>query len=548
MIRAGQPSQGPDTESVFGSVRKNLQTQSKRMRWKNDPALWAKERIGIHLWSVQVEISESVRDNKRTAVAACHGPGKSMLAAVLSCWWIDTHPLGDAIVMSTAPTYAQVNKILWEEMRKLHRRAEQMGNPLPGRITQADEWKLDNGETVGFGRKPKDGDTHAFQGIHRIEGVFVVIDESCGVPEEIWTGAEAVTTTPDCRIMAIGNPDDRNTEFGNVFLKDKYASLWNRIKIPAHATPNFTGEDVPPLLNKVLISQQWVEDARQRWGEDDPRYIAKVNADFPDVSASSLFSPELVAKAFVNPNDEPQHINLKQPSHTPIQLGVDVARFGSDSNVVVSYVGQIARIEAQWGGTDTVSSAQRVLDIAQELRTKLNAPSVDIRVDAVGLGAGVVDTLSARRATLYQLSQEVWFTVQEMHGSAAVPKHLGGSVGGYGNARAYWFDQLKLNMRNESVRVLVGDGSPLIEEQLQDEMGMIFYKYNNGRLYIISKEEMRKLYGKSPDIADALVYATAPVYSGLSTGDTVSEDPHTLLKQMQLDQLIAEREMQIAPF
>lgn len=540
-------SLGPSpVADAFGSVRKNLQTQSKRMRWRNDPALWAWERLGVHLWSVQKEIGESVRDNKRTAVAACHGPGKSMLAAVLSCWWIDTHPLGDAIVMSTAPTYPQVNKILWEEMRKLHRRARERGNPLPGRITQGDEWKLDNGEIVGFGRKPADGDTHAFQGIHRSEGVFVVIDESCGVPEEIWTGAEAVTTTADCRIMAIGNPDDRNTEFGNVFLKDKYASLWNRIKIPASATPNFTGEEVPPLLNKVLISQQWAEDARQRWGEDDPRYIAKVLADFPDVSTSSLFGPDLLAKVFVG-EDEGGTKN-SQPTHRPVQLGVDVARFGQDNNVVCSYVGSVAKVEDVWGNTDTVSSAQRVLSIAEEIRARLSAPSVDIRVDAVGLGAGVVDTLAARRVTLEHLGQEVWFTVKEMYGSAGVPKDMGGAVGGYGNARAYWYDQTKLNMRNGSIKVLTGQVSEEIEDQLRSELGMIFYKYKNGRLYILSKEEMRQQYGKSPDCADALVYASAPVYSGPETGDTFSEKADTVLKQLQLENQLEFRETRISPF
>jgi hypothetical protein len=298
----------------------------------------------------------------------------------------------------------------------------------------------------------------------------------------------------------------------------------------------------------VLISQSWVEDAERRWGKDDPRYISKVLAQFPDVSASSLFSPDLITKAMFELGDSKIP---SQPSHVPLQLGVDVARFGMDDNVLVSFSGGLARVEDIWGGTDTVSSAQRVLDKAQELMVDLKAPHVDIRVDAVGLGAGVVDTLAARVATLEALGQPVWFTVKEMHGSASAPKNIGGSTGGYGNARAYWFDQLKLNMRNGSVRVLP-PASALhqthIHDQLREELGMVFYKYNNGRLYIISKEEMRDRYGKSPDIADALVYATAPVYDGLNVGDTVSEDPQVLLNQLQLEEALMLKEIQIAPY
>lgn len=532
---------------AFAAVRANLAVTRKRLIWAQDPVLWAKERLDVHLWSVQREIAYSLRDNKRTAVAACHGPGKSFLAAVLSCWWIDTHPLGDAIVVSTAPTYAQVNKILWEEMRKLHRRAAASGNPLPGKITQGDEWKLDNGEIVGFGRKPADGDTHAFQGIHRTEGVLALIDESCGVPGEIWTGAEAITTTDESRIMAIGNPDDRNTEFGRVFLEDRYKDMWNRIKIPAAATPNFTGEKVPSLLNKVLISQQWAKDAEQRWGKDDPRYIAKVLADFPDVSASSLFGPDLIAKAVLSEGD-------KLPEYRQgrvLKIGVDVARFGQDDNTVTSNIDGLVRVEDMWGGTDTVSGAQRVLDLAQELMVETKASSVEFRVDAVGLGAGVVDTLTARRHTLAALGQPVWFTVREMHGQAAVPKNVGGATSGYGNARAYWFDQMKLDMRSGAVRVLPPSprlAGKKIHDTMVSHLGMIFYKYQNGRLYIISKEEMRQRYGESPDIADGLVYACAHVHEGLEVGDTVSEDPAALLKQLQLEEAYKLSEMQISPF
>src|SRR5690606_352850 len=102
----------------------------------------------------------------------------SMIASVASSWWIAVHPPGQAIVITTAPTYRQVSAILWEELRKHHATSKARGLPLPGCITQGNEWKLGDGRLVGMGRKPADGDQHAFQGIHR-PYVLVVIDEAC---------------------------------------------------------------------------------------------------------------------------------------------------------------------------------------------------------------------------------------------------------------------------------------------------------------------------------------------------------------------------------
>ncbi|MFD0687596.1 hypothetical protein [Actinomadura fibrosa] len=46
--------------------------------------------------------------------------------------------------------------------------------------------------------------------------MLVILDEACGIPEQLWTAVEAITTTNTCRILTIGNPDDPATEFGNV--------------------------------------------------------------------------------------------------------------------------------------------------------------------------------------------------------------------------------------------------------------------------------------------------------------------------------------------
>src|SRR5699024_6906954 len=155
----------------------------------------------------------------------------------------------------------------------------------------------------GFGRKPKDGDSHAFQGIHR-RYVLVIVDEACGVMEELWTGVEAITTTANSRILAIGNPDDRETTFGDTFCDVRYEKLWNRISIPAHDSPNFTGEQVPDPLPDVLVQRSWVQDRLQAWGEEDPRYKSKVLAEFSEDGEMGLFNSPLLAQAFIDDDEK----------------------------------------------------------------------------------------------------------------------------------------------------------------------------------------------------------------------------------------------------
>jgi hypothetical protein len=87
-------------------------------RYTADPTGWINERLGEFIWSKQRDIAESVRDNRRTAVKSCHDAGKSFISSRIATWWIDTHPPGEALVVSTAPTYQQVHAILWEEIRK----------------------------------------------------------------------------------------------------------------------------------------------------------------------------------------------------------------------------------------------------------------------------------------------------------------------------------------------------------------------------------------------------------------------------------------------
>jgi hypothetical protein len=80
-----------------------------------DPTLFARIVLGADLWKTQREILAAVGQHSRVAVKACHASGKSYAIAIAVLWWLTAHR--DGIVVTTAPTWLQVEKVIWGEIR-----------------------------------------------------------------------------------------------------------------------------------------------------------------------------------------------------------------------------------------------------------------------------------------------------------------------------------------------------------------------------------------------------------------------------------------------
>jgi hypothetical protein len=430
----------------------------------NDPVRWVQDKLGEFLWSKQREVAQSVATNKKTAVKSCHNMGKTRVASRVAAWFIDTYGEDDGIVISTAPSYPQVHDLLWEEIRGAFRGAEARGNKLPGRVLDSDQWKLDNGKLVGRGRKPANNDQHGFQGFHR-RHMLVIVDEACGIPRQLWTAVEAITTTDDVHILAIGNPDDPNTEFGDIC---KPGSGWNIITVSAFDTPNFTDEEIPDTLRPMMLSPDWVEDKRRRWGVASPRYIAKVLGEFPEISEDVLIPPRYVEAARTR--------DLAPGPHGI--LGVDVARYGSDRTVFCLRRGPVARVIGDYTQQDTMTTTGQVVAAYQEHDVD------EIRVDGIGVGSGVVDRLG-----------ELGYDVVDMQsGAAAIDNEH------FLNARAEWWWGLRERFEQGDIDLDPED------DDLASQLCTMRYTYTSrGQVVIESKDQMKRRGLPSPDRADALM-------------------------------------------
>jgi len=480
-----------------------------------DPVLWAKNKLNTHLWSKQGEVARSVVTNRYTAVKSCHDSGKSFDAAVLTCWWLDTHPAGEAFVVTTAPTAPQVEAILWREIEKLHSK-----HHLKGRITQGGfpQWKFGS-EIVAYGRKPADYDQAAFQGIHA-RYVLVIIDEADGVPEGLFDAVDSLATNRHARVLAIGNPDNPGSHFSIVC---RPGSGWNVITIDGLQSPNFTEEKVrqdapltyqfmvdngipfstewiPDALEDMLLSPLWVEERLKRWGvtrvEVDGEvtwacpalWQSKVRGEFPDDASEGLIPLGWIIAAqrrwsefYERGGDESQMAGTRV-------YGVDVARYGGDDTVVADRQGDLLIRVERWGMQDTMTTVNRLMPRLEYLGSCVG-------VDVIGVGAGVVDRLRELRKRVVAFNASGRTNEKDQTGEWTFPNRRSAS---------WWGLRERLDPANNSKVMLPPD------EMLAAELSAPKWHVAAGaKIVVEEKDQTRKRLGRSPDTADAVVIAFA---------------------------------------
>jgi hypothetical protein len=517
-------------------------------RWDNEngytlrPVQWVRDKAGDHLTAAQRSIAESVRDNRYTAVHSAHDLGKSAVAGRVGAWWIDSYPPGDAFVVSTAPTAAQVTSILWREIGKVHRKAR-----LAGRITRSGypTWHIGN-ELIGYGRKPADHEESAFQGIHALH-VLVLIDEAGGVARHLYDAVDSLATNEYARVLAIGNPDDPGSHFATIC---KPGSDWNVIHLDGLRSPNmnretiigsvedgfgprnprypltaalmeaegigFSDEEIPPQLRPMLISPLWVEERLRRWGglsktahielgrgqlkatvrnraEASPLIQAKVRGIFPTSTATGVIPLGWVQYA-VNRwndwNDAGRDLTKMNPAGNRV-VGVDVAYGGQDETCIALRFGNIVTDLHRYRHADTTETA----DYAA---LHLHEPQSVAVVDVIGIGAGVYDTLRRYRREGKIVGRSVPF-------NASAASQRTDKIGEFkfrnDRAAAWWRFREMLDPSRGSTIMLPDD------ERLIEELVAVKYTHLIGVIKIEDKDEIRKRLGRSTDSADAVIQA-----------------------------------------
>ena len=448
-----------------------------RLVSERDPAYFVSNHLGDSLWSKQKEIAISVRNNPVTTVRSCHGIGKSYTAARLALWYLLNYD--DSIVVTTAPTFRQVEQIIWREMRSAYKRAKL---PLPGRILKtrlevADEW-------YALGLSSDDSDK--IQGFHPKSGhILVIVDEAAGVDEDTYIAVESILSSMYARALFIGNP----TALAGTFYKSHHQDpSTSKIHVSCFDTPNFTNNGIRTLedlmkvdMNKIeivapyLITPQWVKDKVRKWGIDSPMFQARCLGNFPSAEVNTLIPLNVIEMSAT-----PERKKALKPGDP--YLGVDVARYGDDETVVAPRKGGIF---------DKLEVSNKEATTSTTGRVKNYPAQSAIAVDSDGVGGPVAD----------MLKEDGFDNIIEIYNnSTAVPDQTGLK---FVNLRSQMWWHAAEKFKAGEIYI------PEDDDELQSQLATPRYTVTRQGIAVETKDEIKKRIKVSPDRADAVVYSLA---------------------------------------
>ena len=530
-------------KELLPGVLGQLQLQRRSSLYFSNPVLWAWDHLGIRLWDMQGDIAMDVVTEKNVAVKAGHEVGKSFLAGVLICWWIDTrwNLPGGCFVVSTAPSTKQINAVVWRECRVMWARSQKrfkegkIDHALPGYITSDAKWKLPDGVELGYGSKPPDGKDDTMSGIHA-RYVLAIGDEAVGLSEALIGDLANITSNATSRRFIIMNPTNPLSYAGHIFKKD--TGTWALRTLSVFDSPNFHGGDLctcerhfgqpeglgfPVEILETLVDQSYVDNMLADYGEKHATYISRVTGEFAWEAGPTLITIEDMAKGM--------DADFTPSGSERPYLGVDVSRSkAGDMNTVYEYQpgtelvdgeyreGGILRFVDAWNDKNAMRTVDRIHKLALERGVS------QVRIDGSGLGGPMADRLREVAGDAY------W--VVEMLGGMPCPE-----PNRYYNLRAWWYVKFQESLAAALIDIDYKDA------KLQEEMLGIETKFPASgvqRLLLESKEDMRKRGVGSPDYADAAIYASADIsaylenpLNGVTPGSTVVVDPWQMM-QMEM--------------
>jgi hypothetical protein len=452
-----------------------------REHWRKDPLLYVQQRMGIEPTSQQAAILEAiVPSGAKVSVRSGHGIGKSSSASWIIFWFLETHNY--AKVPCTAPSSHQIHDVLWGELSKWRRKADELSEAsgLHPRFWLTRLFRLINDGLIdqsapewgAFARTARKENPEALQGFHADHLLFV-IDEASGVAEEVFEAAEGALSSPGARVLMLGNPTRTSGTFAasHRHNRGEYTAL------------HFRSQDSP------LVDRGYRDRLVSKWGEGSNVVRVRADGNFPTQDDDVLISLELT---------EPCTTREPRAGEGQRRLGVDVARLGSDRTALVLRQGEVVDHIAVWAKRDTMATVGQIVTLLEPWRVD------DIAVDVIGLGAGVYDRLAELRRQGLIACDVLAVNVAEKapvvrHPADAKPRLL----------RDFLWLEMATWLR-EVAPVFCAPETSLCED-LAGELASVGYGLDSqGRLVIEDKDAMRKRLGHSPDLGDALGVTFAP--------------------------------------
>lgn len=381
----------------------------------------------------------------------------SSLVSWLILWGLSTFEDTRGVV--TANTETQLRTKTWPELQKWYNLfiAKHWFVMTATSIYSADKnhektWRMD---CIPW----SENKTESFAGLHnKGRRIIVIFDEASAIPNIIWEVTEGALTDEGTQIIwaVFGNPTRNTGRFKECFNKLRHR--WINKRVDSRSVS---------LTNKQQI-QQWIED----YGEDSDFVKIRVSGNFPNAGDRQFIAEDVVKRA------RGKFLRQEQYNFAPIIIGVDPQWSGADEGVVYLRQGLMSKKLFTYRSIkDDFIIAGHIARLEDEYRA--DAVFIDL-----GYGTGIY---SAGK----QLGRN-WRLV----GFGEKPNDIGML-----NKRAEMWNQMKLWLQDGGA---IEDDDIICDELLGPEAYVVATGGNAGKVFLESKEDMKKRGIASPNRADAL--------------------------------------------
>ena len=352
--------------------------------------------------------------------------------------------------------------------------------------------------------------------------LLFVLDEGDAIPDEVYLGIEGCMSGGFARLLIMFNP---KREAGEAYrmTRDKTANV---VRLTAFNHPNvITGENIiPGAVSREITLRRINEQTMALPANQEPdnecfqvpdflvgqvgvnnqnkpypplpagwrrilenSFYYTVLGEYPSKGSDQLISKEWINRARSNWDLYDAKYGGKPPKDTSPIVGLDVADLGDDWNAFCPRYGNWVNQIIKWRGVDPTETSERAAQEAREIGAFV------VNVDSIGVGASVphairklglrtarimasespTDKPRDRKAEFNKLRDQMWWEVREwlrMNESAMLPP----------------------------------------DEALIEELLIATYEEKNGKIRVMSKDQMKRSLRRSPDTAESLALTFAP--------------------------------------
>jgi hypothetical protein len=425
----------------------------------------------------QADVMTLLQKDRRVAVRAPRGTGKSTTAALTVLWFAVTRDASmvDWKVVTTAGSWSQLCNYLWPEIKKWAGKLKwdlvRDGKPF----SQLELQNLSLRLRYGSAFAAASSNPHLIEGAHA-DSLLVLFDESKAIPAETFDAIEgAFTGTGEVFTLAVSTPGAPQGRF--------YDMHSDRVKFRDWTAKHITLDET---LAIGQISQSWVEQRRIQWGEQSALYQNHVLGEFYAGEEDSIIPLSWVEAAVERWQE--WDANGRPDPGKPHTVGVDVARSGTDKTVLALRQGNVLTELRAFSVADTMVTTGRVKAV---LDADENCTAI---VDVIGIGAGVLDRLREQNCK-----------VQAFNAAARSNKRDKTNEIGFLNTRAAaWWSLRELLDPSAGSDICLPPNDDMLGDLTALKMGELM---SGGKMKLESKDSLRKRIGRSTDHGDAVVQA-----------------------------------------